>query len=153
MTSDKSYDISILPLVLTAQERVIMGASAPADTEADWYRPQGVLNQELSLEKVIEERGNLGNQVISEIMGLALGADKPIVLKLEDINPETGLTKSDPKIIGLWDKEKRTVVRAENGPELTLQVYESLQARGYDLHLRPQSRDVESGGLGGAEHE
>lgn len=146
-----------MPLVLTAQERVILGATPPTDTElgtpADWYRPQGVLKQELSLEEVIDRRRELGDYITSAIMESVLGVGKPIVLELAKIDPETGQTLEDPKIIGLWDKETKTVIKPDEGSRLTREVYKVFRASGYDLHLRSQSHNIESGGLRGAEHE
>lgn len=140
--------------LITAQEHLVKGSSPHIDpqNEEDWYKPQGLLNSQYPLEALIAGRKELGI-LRSSPHGYAIGRKKSVVISLEDIDPESGQTLKDPLIIGLWDEKKKKVVNEKEGPILTEQLYEILIKKGENLHLRPQSRDIESGGLGRTEHE
>lgn len=129
----------------TAQEHWFAGSTPEVEPleEADWYIPQGVLKGVLAIEEAIKLRkvaGHFESGILSAILRLTGGM--PISVGFSDINKETGMTLRDPEIIGLWDKNKREIVKIE-GRDLTKEAYNIFRKLETDLHLRESTTTKE----------
>ena len=136
----------------TPQEIWFMGSTPgvePLD-ENDWHIPQGVLEGVLSIGEAIEARkaiGHFQSTMLSTILGFN---EFPISVGFSDIDKDTKMTLYDPKIIGLWDKQKKKVIEIP-GRDLTREAYDIFQGK-TDLHLR-ESKTAKEGGTSSSEQK
>ena len=119
--------------ILTPQEHVIMGSTPSINVaEVDktkWYIPEGVINGTVTIADVVQRREEL-NSFESSVIGFALGFDKPIKVRLQAIDEETGQTVDDPKIL-------------VDEVDVTEEAYRQFKQMGMDLHLREKRSDPE----------
>lgn len=90
-------------LVRTAQEQRLQGISPDYDTVAkpsDFYVPQGVLRGQISIQQARDIRTKRG--YITTMVWLNFGPGYSTALKLEDLDPETGMTLKDPTVLGAY---------------------------------------------------
>lgn len=132
---DKTINIQDIQ---TAQEQWFIGSTSEVELleEKDWYIPQGVLKEILTIDETIEQRkavDHFESRMLARI--LYFGDDSLISVGFSDIDKKTGMTYDDPKILGLWDKEKGEIVEIKNR-DLTQEVYDLFKKSGEDLHLR-----------------
>lgn len=129
--------------LLTAQERWFVGNTPEyfPQKENEWYIPQGVLKGVLTIREAIEKRTTMHYE--SFMLAMVLGfKDKSLSIGFAEIDGETGQTVNDPKIIGLWDKDKEKVVEVP-GRDLTKEAYDKFKELKTDLHLREFSAKKE----------
>lgn len=123
--------------IQTAPELLLAGSTLEVVPvkEEDWHKPQGVLIEVLTIEEAIKQRkavGHFESGMLSSILGFE---DKSVSVGFSDIDENTGMTHEDPKIIGLWNEERREIEKIE-GRDLTQEAYGIFRKSGIDLHLR-----------------
>lgn len=138
----------VLGNILTPQEFYILGGTPnfTLTTEKQWYIPNAVRRKDLTIEEVRRARREMGNFKSSVMAFMVELPGEMLVFSLEDINESAGKTLSDPRILGLWNKENETIVTAidQNTGEvrdLTKEFYAKFRQIDLEgkLHLRPQS--------------
>lgn len=139
--------------LLTPQEHIMLGGTPAVDPKNDeeWYIPSGVLMKKLSIKQAMERRKELGH-LESSLMASVIGIKGQILsFKLQDLDPKTGKTLEDPKILGFWD-DKNKVVRKVEDRDLTRELFDKLLNGGIGLKLRPNTVEGKEGKVGLSEN-
>lgn len=158
--------------LLTGQEEVFSGGTSAAirraaeagAAESIWHIPRGILIQSGRIpedknfgiigyptEEIREARRKMGFlecSVIADGLGIPVASNEKFGFFLSEINPETGETQEDPKLVkGVWNDNEG---RFEGAPEDLTHVLVAY-AEGHNelnLHLREEGRQPE-GNIGG----
>lgn len=133
--------------LLTPQENLLLGGipMVEPEKESDWHIPECVAREGVSIRVASRRRMDLGHMETS-IMAMALGIEKKsLIMGLQELDPKTGQTIADPKIIGIWDDTQKEII--EDNRDLTKKLFDKLREDGIDLHLR-QSKSIEGQNTG-----
>lgn len=98
--------------VETPHEHWILGSSNFHQSSQDtgvWHTPVAVLDKKFTVEEAQEARRELGF-FLNPHAAPMLGLKGRIAISFEDLDPKTGETLRDPRVLGVWDQEKERVV-------------------------------------------
>lgn len=123
----------------TLQEQTIAGFTGTLKPGAGGkYIPIAVLKNEASPKEArLVRRGIGGILKIPTMTSTALGfRDQELVMSLSDIDEKTGETISDPRFIGVWNKDKEEVVGFQDPQVETERIYGEFKKLHYDVFRR-----------------
>lgn len=125
---------------LTPQEKILLGGTDKGSV--DWHKPEAIAKRLTNVGSAARVRRNTG-WYESDLTAPELGIPE-IVIRLFELDPETGETILDP-VVGTWDEEKGEYVARE---DLTKSYFNRLKKAGINMHLRegPARIEREAGG-------
>lgn len=98
----------------TYQEITLQGGTLNEEEKpSNPYIPLGVARGTLSIEEAQKLREETGHFSSIPLQGALKFPFDEITVSYEDINPDTGETIRDPKVLGIYDRAKKTIVGVE----------------------------------------
>lgn len=140
--------------LLTPQEGNFIGGTYSEGESRQPYMPIGVARGLLTPEEAQKIREDVGFYSGYSLQG-KLRLPGEVVMSLEKLDPNTGETKQDPKVLGYWAENTGEIVEVKER-NLTAEVYRILREQEEDSpilkhFLREKPNNVEGQDSGGTE--
>lgn len=134
--------------LFTPQESLFIGSTPEKELLLgdQRYIPQGISIRQLSIEEAIqlrEKKDYQDNSLLAAFLGIKDGA---LRMKFGQLDPLTGKTLEDPKIIGVVDFKSHILTRYNEADKITKDLYAKYREGGIDLGPREISREGEHKG-------
>ena len=98
------------------------------------YRPLAVITG-LNTPEIENYRQRHGVYLIPESTAILIEIRNPLAISLERLDLKTGITISDPRVLGEWRKDSQTI-REYGDRDLTEELYLALAQKNMDLFFR-----------------
>lgn len=140
----------------TPQEGNFVGGTYSKEELEHPYTPIGITKGLLTIPEAQKNRKE-GKYLLSRMLETVLGLPERAVIGYEDLDPVTGETTQDPKVLGYWDEKNENVITVE-GRNLTAETYKILREQeegNLELKhfLREKPSNIEGQGSIGTELE